>query len=321
MWLQRKSPCRPGRRGFHLITREVLEAELGGMAIASHASSSATPPPRSRSTRTPRPTCARTSRRGSTRPCWTRRTQARTDEGRRHAGARRRRRALLGPSVSLPVAGGRLALGTWQGIYLCENTATAAARGACAGSCGADRRARPVRRDPRRGVLPRQAQARPHRQRGDRGAAGISMTANCHARGADPRPHVLAARTCRMTPVLGPVTGLSMNAAEMEGTAAARAAPRARPQRRAGAALRRWRVRRRRVRRGVQYLTRRSRSSPKSRGSCARAARRSSFSDRCFSDQGGPAVAGVADHVALVHGGYLERGGFRTTTRAAPTPG
>ena len=28
--------------------------------------------------------------------------------------------SVLGPSLSLPVAGGRLALGTWQGIYLCE---------------------------------------------------------------------------------------------------------------------------------------------------------------------------------------------------------
>ena len=29
--------------------------------------------------------------------------------------------SLLGPSVSVPVSGGRLALGTWQGIYLCEH--------------------------------------------------------------------------------------------------------------------------------------------------------------------------------------------------------
>jgi secondary thiamine-phosphate synthase enzyme len=30
------------------------------------------------------------------------------------------RAALLGPSFVLPVEGGRLALGTWQGVYLCE---------------------------------------------------------------------------------------------------------------------------------------------------------------------------------------------------------
>jgi thiamine phosphate synthase YjbQ (UPF0047 family) len=28
--------------------------------------------------------------------------------------------ALLGFSLSIPVTDGRLALGTWQGIYLCE---------------------------------------------------------------------------------------------------------------------------------------------------------------------------------------------------------
>ena len=29
--------------------------------------------------------------------------------------------ALLGSSVSIPIRNGRLALGTWQGIYLCEH--------------------------------------------------------------------------------------------------------------------------------------------------------------------------------------------------------
>ncbi len=29
--------------------------------------------------------------------------------------------ALLGPDLTLPVANGRPALGTWQGIYLCEH--------------------------------------------------------------------------------------------------------------------------------------------------------------------------------------------------------
>lgn len=29
--------------------------------------------------------------------------------------------SLLGPSVSIPVTDGRLALGTWQGVYLCEH--------------------------------------------------------------------------------------------------------------------------------------------------------------------------------------------------------
>ena len=29
--------------------------------------------------------------------------------------------ALLGPSLTLPLSDGRPALGTWQGIYLCEH--------------------------------------------------------------------------------------------------------------------------------------------------------------------------------------------------------
>jgi secondary thiamine-phosphate synthase enzyme len=29
--------------------------------------------------------------------------------------------ALLGSSVMIPIVGGQLALGTWQGIYLCEH--------------------------------------------------------------------------------------------------------------------------------------------------------------------------------------------------------
>jgi len=36
--------------------------------------------------------------------------------------------SLLGPSLSLPVSGGRLALGTWQGVYLCEHRDRGGAR-------------------------------------------------------------------------------------------------------------------------------------------------------------------------------------------------
>ena len=36
--------------------------------------------------------------------------------------------SLLGPSVSFPVADGRPALGTWQGIYLCEHRDSAGGR-------------------------------------------------------------------------------------------------------------------------------------------------------------------------------------------------
>lgn len=36
--------------------------------------------------------------------------------------------AILGSSVSIPVSGGRLCLGTWQGIYLCEHRNNGGAR-------------------------------------------------------------------------------------------------------------------------------------------------------------------------------------------------
>jgi secondary thiamine-phosphate synthase enzyme len=36
--------------------------------------------------------------------------------------------ALLGSSVSMPVADGRLCLGTWQGVFLCEHRNRAAGR-------------------------------------------------------------------------------------------------------------------------------------------------------------------------------------------------
>ena len=36
--------------------------------------------------------------------------------------------SLMGPALSLPIAGGRLALGTWQGVYLCEHRDRGGAR-------------------------------------------------------------------------------------------------------------------------------------------------------------------------------------------------
>jgi secondary thiamine-phosphate synthase enzyme len=44
--------------------------------------------------------------------------------------------ALLGPSLTLPIADGRLALGTWQGIYLCEHRNRGGARSVLATACG-----------------------------------------------------------------------------------------------------------------------------------------------------------------------------------------
>lgn len=37
--------------------------------------------------------------------------------------------SLTGSSLTIPVREGRLALGTWQGIYLCENRESGGPRG------------------------------------------------------------------------------------------------------------------------------------------------------------------------------------------------
>lgn len=44
--------------------------------------------------------------------------------------------ALLGSSLSIPIQAGQLALGTWQGIYLCEFRSRAAARRLVLTLCG-----------------------------------------------------------------------------------------------------------------------------------------------------------------------------------------
>jgi secondary thiamine-phosphate synthase enzyme len=36
--------------------------------------------------------------------------------------------SLLGPSVTIPISNGRLVLGTWQGVYLCEHRDRGGAR-------------------------------------------------------------------------------------------------------------------------------------------------------------------------------------------------
>jgi secondary thiamine-phosphate synthase enzyme len=47
--------------------------------------------------------------------------------------------SLLGPSLTLPVSDGRLALGTWQGIYLCEHRDSGGARSVIVTAWGEER--------------------------------------------------------------------------------------------------------------------------------------------------------------------------------------
>jgi secondary thiamine-phosphate synthase enzyme len=123
MWLQREItlPARP--RGFHLVTREVVGAlpELGELRVGlahlfiQHTSASlslnenASPDVR----RDFETWFSRAVPDGA--PFWTHTLEG-PDDMPAHVKA-----SLLGPALSLPVADGRLALGTWQGIYLCEH--------------------------------------------------------------------------------------------------------------------------------------------------------------------------------------------------------
>jgi secondary thiamine-phosphate synthase enzyme len=123
MWVQREIRLQPRPRGFHLVTREVVEAvpELSQLRVGllhvliRHTSASlalnenASPDVRADfetwfDAAVPEDA-----------PFWTH-----TDEGADDMPAHIKA-ALLGPSLTLPVSGGRLAVGTWQGIYLCEH--------------------------------------------------------------------------------------------------------------------------------------------------------------------------------------------------------
>jgi secondary thiamine-phosphate synthase enzyme len=123
MWLQREIRLDPRPRGFHLITDEVLRGlpQLGDVGVGllhlfiRHTSASltlnenASPDVRADfeawfDDAVPE---------GA--PYWTHTLEG-PDDMPAHIKA-----SLLGPSLSVPVSGGRLAIGTWQGIYLCEH--------------------------------------------------------------------------------------------------------------------------------------------------------------------------------------------------------
>jgi secondary thiamine-phosphate synthase enzyme len=123
VWLQREIDLRPRERGFHLVTREVLEAlpELGELSAGllhlfiRHTSASLTlnenaSPDVRRDFESYFNEAVREDAR-----YWTHRMEG-PDDMPAHIKA-----SLLGASLSLPVSDGSLALGTWQGVYLGEH--------------------------------------------------------------------------------------------------------------------------------------------------------------------------------------------------------
>ncbi|MHB8657049.1 MAG: secondary thiamine-phosphate synthase enzyme YjbQ [Solirubrobacteraceae bacterium] len=129
-WIQREISLSPRTRGFHLVTNEVLSAlpELGRLRIGilhlliRHTSASlALNENASPEVRRDFETWFNEAV-PERAPYWTHTLEG-PDDMPAHIKA-----ALLGPSLTLPVSAGRPALGTWQGIYLCEHRDRAGAR-------------------------------------------------------------------------------------------------------------------------------------------------------------------------------------------------
>jgi secondary thiamine-phosphate synthase enzyme len=123
VWIQRTVALAPRERGIHLVTGEVEEAlpELAGLRVGllhlfiRHTSASlALNEDASPDVRRDLEEWFRRAVPDDTP--WFRHRLEGPDDMPAHVKA-----VLIGPSLTLPVGGGRLALGTWQGVYLCEH--------------------------------------------------------------------------------------------------------------------------------------------------------------------------------------------------------
>lgn len=129
-WIQRRLHLKPRRRGFHLVTDEVLEQlpELAEYRVGllhlfiQHTSASITlnenadPDVRGDLER-------HFNHMVPENQPYYEHTLEGPDDMPAHIKS-----VLVGPSLSIPVAEGRLATGIWQGIYLCEHRDRAGAR-------------------------------------------------------------------------------------------------------------------------------------------------------------------------------------------------
>jgi secondary thiamine-phosphate synthase enzyme len=123
VWAQKEIRLQPLPRGFHLITRDVLAAlpEIAQLRVGllhlfiRHTSASLTlnenASPDVRGDFESYFNAAVPER----APYWTHTLEG-ADDMPAHVKA-----SLLGSSLTIPIAAGRPALGTWQGIYLCEH--------------------------------------------------------------------------------------------------------------------------------------------------------------------------------------------------------
>ena len=138
MWLQRTIALAPRERGVHLVTGEVEGAlpELAGLRVGllhlfiRHTSASlALNEDASPDVRRDLEEWLRRAVPDDTP--WFRHRLEGPDDMPAHVKA-----VLIGPSLTLPVGDGRLALGTWQGIYLCEHRENGGSRSLVATAWG-----------------------------------------------------------------------------------------------------------------------------------------------------------------------------------------
>ena len=122
MWLQRTIQLPPVRRGFHLVTRQILESipELAGVqtgllqAFIQHTSASLTINENADPDVRVDFETAMNHAVPESLPYV--HTLEGPDDMPAHVKA-----SMMGASVLIPIGDGRLQLGTWQGIYLCEH--------------------------------------------------------------------------------------------------------------------------------------------------------------------------------------------------------
>ena len=130
VWLQREITLEPQPRGFHLVTREVLSAlpeleqlEVGLLHLLIRHTSASLALNENASPDVRRDFESWANEAVPEGAAYWTHTLEGADDMPAHIKA-----ALLGPSLTLPIARGRLALGTWQGIYLCEHRDRGGAR-------------------------------------------------------------------------------------------------------------------------------------------------------------------------------------------------
>ena len=128
-WLQRQIalPARP--RGCHLVTREVLAAlpelnqfKIGMLQVFIQHTSASLTVNENADADVPRDLEMSLNRLAPEDLPYVHTIEG-PDDMPAHVKA-----ALMGSSVTIPISGGQLALGTWQGIYLCEHRNRAGSR-------------------------------------------------------------------------------------------------------------------------------------------------------------------------------------------------